>query len=213
MLANATPLGAYLNEEELLKLARACSILRFRKGKPLRESPFYLLIEGVVSVVAVESGLELCSRTSFFTRHAGQDGVTVMETSLVGKESGKVLVVSSEYKLDDFYDMCSSQGREGYAMVVSTNLSHLLRNVDFVKESHLSGAELLKLAEMCSYLAVPERADVFKQGDLANAFYIILKGTAEVCIYAACSHDRTHMNAKVQLTARSCRLCNAGEHQ
>ena len=96
MLANATPLGAYLNEEELLKLARACSILRFRKGKPLRESPFYLLIEGVVSVVAVESGLELCSRTSFFTRHAGQDGVTVMETSLVGTLASHALDQSQE---------------------------------------------------------------------------------------------------------------------
>ena len=66
--------------------------------------------------------------------------------------------------------------------LVSTNLGSLLRNVDFVKQSKLQGPDLLKLADMCTYLALPERADVFHQGELANCFYIILKGTAEVKI-------------------------------
>ena len=74
-----SPLGAYLEDSELGQLARTCAFVTIHPGRPLPESPFYLVIKGSVSVTDVESGEELTTRQrgSFFTldmtRHAGRE--------------------------------------------------------------------------------------------------------------------------------------------
>ena len=52
LLGERSPLGAYLSSAELNRLAKLCSIVCFSKGKSIQaDSPFYLVIDGVVSVM------------------------------------------------------------------------------------------------------------------------------------------------------------------
>ena len=52
LLAERSPLGAYLSHDELNRLSKLCTIARFSKGKPIQaDSPFYLVIDGVVAVM------------------------------------------------------------------------------------------------------------------------------------------------------------------
>ena len=48
LLEHATPLGAYLNDTELDILSKACSVVKFQAGKPIDESPFYLVLSGKI---------------------------------------------------------------------------------------------------------------------------------------------------------------------
>ena len=87
LLEHVSPLGAYLSEWELARLSRACAIVRFTAGKPIPESPFYVVLEGEISVLSSD-GEELLVRDSgsFFTRLAGQGNVS----SVQGHELGAV---------------------------------------------------------------------------------------------------------------------------
>lgn len=52
LLGERSPLGAYLSPDELNRLSKLCSIVRFSKGRAIQaESPFYLVIDGVVAVM------------------------------------------------------------------------------------------------------------------------------------------------------------------
>lgn len=245
LLEHVSPLGAYLSEWELARLSRACAIVRFAAGKPIPESPFYVVLEGEISVLSSD-GEELLVRDSgsFFTRLAGQgkvnsvqghelgavggkgavrrfshvmlgaddvfgsgsklpldmsitklaEGVSrrrlnsvrpgsSVETQLFGKVSGRLLLVSSLDLLDSFIEAdCSAKGREGFASIVSLNLATVLSGVPFIKQAGLSDRSLRKLAELCHYVTLPEHEYVFRQGAPASAFYILLKGSAEVII-------------------------------
>ena len=127
-LDSTSPLGAYLSEAEMLRLARACSIRRFAKGASLPDSPFYLVLDGVIRVLDEQTGKVLCKRKqwSFFSRHAGQGilrlGIEGASTLLVADEEARVLLVSSEDRLDAFYYHCSPEAQEGYDAIVHTNL-------------------------------------------------------------------------------------------
>ena len=185
-----SPLGAYLDDVELNMVARSCSIVRFEPGRNLPESPFYLLLDGVVAVLS-GGGDELCTRRqgTFFTRHAGQGNAkdahkhfSPRETTIVGREPGRVLLVTSGVRLTDAYESWSSETREGYDAIVSTNLATLLSSVGFIQQANIPSTKLRRLGELCSYLALPEGSTVFKQGDAADCFYIVLKGAAEVHI-------------------------------
>ena len=247
LLEHVSPLGAYLSEWELARLSRACAIVRFTAGKPIPESPFYVVLEGEISVLSSD-GEELLVRDSgsFFTRLAGQGNVSSVqghelgavggkdgapaarrfshvmlgaaddgpapsvsklptdksmsrrrmsgkpgngrrgsgrETQLFGKVSGRLLLVSSLDQLDNFIELdCSAQGREGFASIVSLNLATVLSGVPFIRRAGLTDRSLRKLAEICHYLTLPEHEYVFRQGAPASAFYILLKGSAEVVI-------------------------------
>lgn len=70
-LQNASPLGAYLSEDELVALAKLCTSCSVKVGKALPESPFYIVIRGEVQVI--EDDEVLCTKYpgAFFTRRAG----------------------------------------------------------------------------------------------------------------------------------------------
>ena len=62
LLGERSPLGAYLSPAELNRLSKVCSIVRFSEGKPIRaNSPFYLVVDGVVAVMDDD---EVTQRTS-----------------------------------------------------------------------------------------------------------------------------------------------------
>ena len=184
LLAERSPLGAYLNPDELNQLAKMCSIVRFKKGKPIQaESPFYLVVEGVVAVMDDDAVTELTSRRagSFFTRMAGRGAVKgrkakSIETALMGKTSGSLLLgPTDEESLDNFYLRLSSEAREGYDAIISTNISTVLSSVNFINEANPTQAMLRKCGELCSYMPLHQDDMVFEQGDEADAFYIVLK--------------------------------------
>ena len=69
---DSSPMGAYLSLDELVRLARACSIVSFKKDDPLPESPFYLVLKGEVRVLTPEGEVLVDKREgAFFTRRAG----------------------------------------------------------------------------------------------------------------------------------------------
>ena len=212
VLEHWSPLGAYLSAQDLHHLARACHVVNFREGGRLHESPFYIVVEGTVSVFSAEEALpterELCRRGAgaFFTRRAGEGHVRARAptpasesrrqsfservthgeaehvTELLGSEAGKVLLVSSDDRIDDFGERCTPTGRDGFESIVSTNLSTVLSDVPFIHEAHLTSGALRSLAELCSYETAAAGAFVFEQGDSADAFYIVLKGSVEAVI-------------------------------
>ena len=188
LLAERSPLGAYLSPEELNRLSKLCTIARFSKGRPIQaDSPFYLVVDGVVAVMDDDAVTELTSRRAgaFFTRMAGRGAVTGrkakdVEATLMGKSSGSVLLgPTDEAKLDDFYLRLSLEAREGYDAIISTNISTVLSSVNFINEANLSQAVLRKCGELCSYMPLQPGGMVFEQGDQADAFFIVLKGRIE----------------------------------
>lgn len=189
-LETASPLGAYFSDAELTKLAQLCHIVRFRQGRQLPESPFYLVLDGIVAVLDATATTELTSRRagSFFTRHAGQGNVsrgggnTSLQTLLVGKTSGHVLVAPDEEALAVFYETLSAGSREGYNAIVSTNMATVLGSVGFIRDAALDAVAMRKLGELCSYVTLHPQDRVFEQGDTADAFFIILKGAVQVVL-------------------------------
>ena len=93
-----------------------------------------------------------------------------------------MMLVRREAKLDAYYESWSATAKEGYDAIVSTNLISLLSAVGFIRQAELGLEALQHLASLCSYLTLPEGAKVFRQGDPADCFYIVLKGAAEVQI-------------------------------
>lgn len=235
VLEHWSPLGAYLTPSEIAHLASACQVVTFRPGGRLHDSPFYVVVEGTVVVMSAEKSAadhagELCTRSAgaFFTRHAGQGNVKQLaasagggagfhdeHTELLGKTAGKVMLVGSDERLDDFVvDHCSAAGRDGYESIVSTNLATVLGDVPFIQKAELAEARaasctprratrtlrpaprpstarrrappwrvqaaLRSLAELCSYETASAGSFVFLQGDVADAFFIVLKGSVEV---------------------------------
>ena len=185
LLMTASPLGAYLTDEQVKRLASCCGVAKFgADGTELFESPFYLVLEGVVSVQDVDTDTELCTRQkgSFFTRKAGQaaGSTRLRTTKLLGKEKGKVMLVTKEDALDTFYASLPSHAREGYDAIVSTNVATVLSSVEFIQQADVDPAHLRHLGELCAYLALPADTMVFEQGDRADCFYIVLKGSAKV---------------------------------
>lgn len=83
ILEDTSPLGAYLNMEELERLASLCDISSFRPGQQLPESPFYCIFTGQVQVI--EEDQVLCTKHpgSFFTRRAGLVRVVIIYHKLV----------------------------------------------------------------------------------------------------------------------------------
>lgn len=72
-LDSSSPLGACVSESELLRLSNACRIVKVAAGRPLPDSPFYLIMEGRIDVLD-EAGHLLVQRErwAFFTKLAGQ---------------------------------------------------------------------------------------------------------------------------------------------
>ena len=218
----ASPLGSYLNEAELLLLARSCSVRGFKEGESLPDSPFYIVLDGAVTVMEADTGDVVCTRPqwSFFTNRAGQgvveEGVHsngLSEASIVSvptqlrrgksekiapdkfhavdssgeiacvcRDDCRVLLVSSQDRLERFYFSCSSVGQDGYDSIVHTNLSTTLMEVPFIIQADVDRASLRKLGELCSYLALQEGEWIFEEGDAANCFYIIIKGAVEAIL-------------------------------
>ena len=188
LLAERSPLGAYLNPDELKQLAKLCSITRFKKGKPIQaDSPFYLVVDGVVAVMDDDAVTELTSRRagSFFTRMAGRGAVKgrkakSIDTTLMGKTSGSLLLgPTDEESLENFYLRLSLEAREGYDAIISTNISTVLSSVNFIDEANPTPAMLRKCGELCSYMPLHPGDYVFEQGDEADSFFIVLKGRVE----------------------------------
>jgi CRP-like cAMP-binding protein len=201
LLAERSPLGAYLSPDELNRLSKLCTITKFRKGKPIQaDSPFYLVIDGVVAVMDDDAVTELTSRRAgaFFTRMAGRGAVKgrkakMVDTTLMGKSSGSVLLgPTDEEKLDDFYLRLSLEAREGYDAIISTNISTVLSSVNFINEANLSQAMLRKCGELCSYMPLRPGGMVFEQGDEADAFFIVLKGRIEAFMGSSESDEADH---------------------
>jgi len=71
MLESQSPLGAYLSQEELAALAKACTTARFTEGGKLPESPFYIVMSGQIEVREGDDVLCTKSAGAFFTRRAG----------------------------------------------------------------------------------------------------------------------------------------------
>ena len=149
-----SPLGAYCSSADIRLLARACSIRTFGHGQELWDSPFYLVLQGLVSVKD-ETGAVLCIRKegTFFSRHAS----LTQSRLVVGNRSGAmVLLVTNEGRLEEFHEGCSAIGKEGYDALVSTDIAAALSTVPFIKEAQLDAVALRKLGELCSYSALAE---------------------------------------------------------
>ena len=176
MFEKASPFAAYMDATELEQLAAACSIVKFKPSSKLRESPFYLVITGCITVLQ-PGGRVLVKRHegSFFTRGMAE-GLENDDTILVGHKAGKVLLVRSVERLLTFLERCSAHARDAYETVVSTNLATVLSSVPFIKEAQMESNSLRSLSELCSYLTLPPNSYVFQQGDEADRFYIVLKG-------------------------------------
>lgn len=71
-MLKATPLYAYLEDRELQQLASAFVRQRVKAGKVLPESPFYIVLSGIVDVRQNDSSLCHKGAGSFFSRHAGE---------------------------------------------------------------------------------------------------------------------------------------------
>ena len=184
VLEDRTPLGVYLTNADLDRLASACSVMRFGSTSALYDSPFYVVIEGTIAVIDSDTGEELTTRSdgAFFTAltvFTTGTGAT-RSTHLVGKAAGRVLYVSSDTRLATFYGACSTEAREGYDTVVSTSLAAVLSTVSFVREAKLPNERLQRLVELCSYLSLPKHEHVWRKADPVHAFYIVLKGGAGV---------------------------------
>lgn len=215
LLEDRTPLGAYLSAKELSELAKILQTAKFAAGKPLPESPFYIVVTGQVEVR--EGSEVLCTKSSgsFFTRRAGlvaqqrhsispsaarvtmpvdgrhsivqshedeSSGMIEVATQIVGKTSGRVLWVAVA-KLEHFLDnVASRESRDVINAISRTNIGTQLSQVPFIQNAMLSAAELRTLGEICFYGHYPSGKDVFKQGDIAEYFYIILKGQVNITI-------------------------------
>lgn len=178
-----SPFGAYLQEHELLALVKSCSIVSVRCGQQLAESPFYILITGRVAVNDIASGETVCVKHqgSFFTRRVGlgqitDDTAVSITTVIVGADWCQVLLVTSCYLLSKFYADVSSVGKEAFLDICSSNIGTQLNQVPFIRKAGLQPRDLVQLGEMCSYLAVPAWTEIFREGDEATSFYIILRG-------------------------------------
>ena len=115
-------------------------------------------------------------------RTATSLGSTVVsETSLVGKTGGRVLLVWNDERLLEVVERgLSAGGRDGFESIVSTNLATVLGSIPFIGDAGLDGSALRALGELCSYMTATEGSTIFAQGDVADAFYIVLKGSVEV---------------------------------
>ena len=189
-----SPLGAYLNEKELQELARACAIRTFKEGDSLPESPFYIVLDGAVTVMEATTGDVVCTRGqwSFFTSLAGEgltgkgeegmmrvgaaaparggaSGTEDADILCVCREDSRVLLVANEDRLDSFYWGCSAEGQGGYDAIVHTNLANTLMEVPFISEADVDRPSLRKLGELCSYHAVQEGEWIFEAGDAVSA--------------------------------------------
>jgi len=107
----------------------------------------------------------------------------VPTTSIVGQLDGSVLWITGE-KLDSFMAQLSEHSRDAVGAILRTNIGTQLSQVPFIQEAVLAPADLRSLGELCSYRTVAENTVIFKQGDVAEEFYIILKGLVEVTIDA-----------------------------
>ena len=190
-LETASPFGTYLSEVDLAKLAKLCTIVSFSAGREVDgESPFYLVLEGTVAVLDGASGTELTTRKAgaFFTRHAGRGQVSrrsqlrAGSSTLVGRSAGSLLLARDEERLQLFYENLSSEARDGYDAIISTNISTVLSEVNFISEAKLDATALRQLGELCSYTTVRAGDTVFAQGDKPDSFYIVVKGKVETII-------------------------------
>ena len=101
-------------------------------------------------------------------------------TRLLARTPGELLLLYDEAQLDEYRDDWSDQARAGYDAIVSTNIVTVLSQVSFIKESLLAQGDLRHLGELCHYRALPPNEEVFRSGDPADCFYIILKGAAKL---------------------------------
>ena len=220
MLEDHSPLGAYLSASDMSELANICQISRFAVGKPLPESPFYVMITGNAEV-RDESGV-LCTKypKSFFTRRAGliskqnrisqgqgsfsskrlsklpedsrssivravsptdDEPLEEVTTQIIGKMAGKVLWVNSETMIS-YLDKLEKESAEVINAITRNNIGSQLSHVPFIQQAGLEASALRSLGEICFYAHYPAGRVIFSQGDPAEYFYIILKGTVDVTI-------------------------------
>ena len=206
-LQNTSPFGVYLSEAEVTSLAKLCTSSSIKAGKGLPESPFYVVIQGEVQVLS-EEGETLCTKYpgAFFTRRAGliskssigakaadlrksivkkgddgkreDDAVT---TTVTCKASALVLVLAPS-RLNDFLKTLSDESQEVVNAILRTNIGTQLSQVPFIDQADIEPAGLRALGEICSYACYPKDKYVFAQGDTAENFYIILKGTVAITV-------------------------------
>jgi len=232
ILEDTSPLGAYLNAEELERLASFCEVASIRVDHQLPESPFYCIYTGKVEVID-DAGSVLCTKYpgAFFTRRAGlvrgrkkptgrnsqagkkakadaeasqsvpkprQQRTSIVKdfddledeedlakqpaTKIVGKAAGKVLYIPAE-DLDKFLFVCKPESAEVVKQITRTNIGTQLANVPFIEQcADLEPADLRALGEICSYRTFDANEVIFSQGDKAENFYIILKGSVDITI-------------------------------
>jgi len=209
-LENETPLGAYLDEKELQHLACICTSVSVRPGRQLPDSPFYLVTSGD-AVILNQDGSVLCTRTrgAFFSRRAGvvlercdnsfkkgtrassiitssgfdDEGDSRVLTTIVGGPAGVNVLYVNRNQLDHFLkEYCSSKSRDIVMRISRSNISAQLSEVPFIADSGLQPAELRSLGEICHYATFAPGTCVFRQGDRAENFYIILKGCVDITI-------------------------------
>jgi len=208
-LEKETPLGAYLDEQELQRLARLCTSASVRPHRQLPDSPFYLVTSGD-AVILNQDGSVLCTRTrgAFFSRRAGvalerrdgsfhkgirtsiitssgfdDEGDSRVLTTIVGGPIGVNVLYVDRNQLDTFVkEHCSSKSRDIILRISRSNISAQLSEVPFIADSGLQPAELRSLGEICHYATFAPGTCVFHQGDRAENFYIILKGCVDITI-------------------------------
>lgn len=255
MLTEHSPLGAYLNSEELERMAGLCTINTVAQGEVLPESPFYVIISGSAEVT--EDGAILCTKHkgAFFTRRAGlirgssgpnlltrmasvsritydqaqqeaaESSSTKKRTSIVkdfpeledveelGKQPRTVIIAKEPTQvlwirvdnLDKFLSVCQPETSEVVKQITRTNIGTQLSQVPFIQAcTDLVPADLRALGEICSYQTYQQNEMIFKQGDKAEYFYIILKGSVEITIdVAALRGSGETVNAGTRLVGDS----------
>jgi hypothetical protein len=104
-------------------------------------------------------------------------------TSIVGgKVGGTVVFVRSDKFEVYIHKDCSHASAEVCNSITRTNIGTQLSQVPFIKQADLEPTGLRALGEICSYATYPAKKVIFKQGDPAENFYILLKGSVDITI-------------------------------
>ncbi len=108
-----------------------------------------------------------------------EDGTPL--TKIVGGEAGSVLWVTAG-AFEGFMSKVEEKSREIVREIISTNIGTQLSYVPFIQKAKLTPSNLRALGELCHYQTFASETPVFRQGDAAKMFYIILKGACEISV-------------------------------
>jgi len=161
---------------------RAAGAVVFQSGEAAESDAFYVIAEGSVRVVAEDERGEpqvICSKGAgdFFGEVALLHNVARTATIEVAEPCSLLVLrrpIYEHYKAQQWTKALTAWLLKASAHVMADSL----RKIPFL--SALDDQQLEQLGSLFHFIEVPEREDIFCQGDDGDAFYIISSGRAVV---------------------------------